>query len=136
MSDEFDYWLARLIDVETFTNWLFMTVQSFEDKKAIGKGSAEKTFMQGWEDVGRRDNEATNPWFVDLVSALIKLAQKNNGPHDQTKFDTLLDIVQLAEKKSAKYRKALQGDMSLEDYRKTLKNAKLNKLSLADVVKT
>jgi hypothetical protein len=50
-SDQFDYWLADVVDIETFSNWCFMTMKSFSEERSE-QDAAEFGFRWGWLKVG------------------------------------------------------------------------------------
>jgi len=139
-SDEFDYWLAKLIDIETFINWLYLTVKAFQESEPLGDQQFAVTFLDGWKEVGKPDNDHTNPWFVQLVTALhaiAELQQKEARTHNsRSEFTILLDVVERLDGKVARYREAMQDDISLKEYRKEMNNqkSKTNDLKLLELV--
>ncbi len=125
-SDQFDYWLAGLIDVHTFFDWALSTVRSFKDKQPLIGNDPSSSFKSGWQNIGAQDNEISNPWFVELVRALIELSDSDGM--DKAIHDELLEVLTIVDKKSRPYRDALQDEMSIAFY--VASRAKLPKLGL------
>lgn|GEM_PF-2572159 len=127
-SDQFDYWLAGLIDIHTFFDWASSTLRSFKDNKPLVDSAREKDFMWGWHSIGWTDNEITNPWFSQLIFTLIKLS-KSDGVNVAIN-DQLLELLNIVDVKSRAYRDELQREMSIAFYVKTRRD--LPNLGLLD----
>lgn len=113
-SDQFDYWLAGLVDIHTFCDWLSSTLRSFKDNKQLVDGLATTSFLYGWEEIGKVDNEIPNPWFSELIESLIELS-KSDGM-SKAVFDELLEIIAVVDNNSKPYREKIQREMSIEEY--------------------
>jgi hypothetical protein len=139
-SDQFDYWLAGFVDVETFTDWCFMTVKAFSDNKSLLAGDPREgppqslSFDWGWIEVGLADHQVTNPWFAELTWALRELGTQweqsvlklGNKPESSSveliqrnARKRLLDILRIIIAKSSTYRLQLQHDMTQDQYERS-----------------
>jgi hypothetical protein len=130
-SDEFDYWLAKLIDLDTIVNWAFLTVNAFRENPVIHSAGVATDFRNGWLNNGLPDNDVINPWFTEFTTVLFRLGalgiQDRNIEHA-----ILLDLFECIERESNSYRKTLQHEMTVKSYRKTREEKK--KLSLASAL--
>jgi hypothetical protein len=138
-SDQFDYYLADTVDIETFANWCFMTVRAFSERPDA-KTDFEFDFGWGWSKVGAPDHQVANPWFYELTTALKELGMlwrkrgdqfgKENSAASDLEIDAaigrvllieLLDILDIVHRKSRFYRKRILSGMSIAEYRRTLR---------------
>ena len=133
-SDEFDYWLADLVDIETYCNWCFMTMKAFNDDKPLEQGADPLNFAWGWAEVGIADHQASNPWFYQLTEAVREVGElwrKVREAHEESStlqqelrivlYEELIDILEIVHKRSQEYRSSLLDGMTFRAYRKTLK---------------
>lgn len=126
-SDEFDYWLAGLIDIETFCNWNALTLKALKSNSELINGQKNTEFKNGWQEIGAKDNAVPNPWFSELIEALVEISSGDGLT--VAGYDELLEIIGIIESKSKIYRELLQRDMSLAEYIHTRKS--LPKLGLS-----
>jgi hypothetical protein len=134
-SDQFDYWLAGFVDIETFTDWCFMTVKSFSENKSLrafnrSRVYGEYTFDAGWHYVGLPDHQVTNQWFTELTFALRELGiwWKNQQPSHASTVEkekelqsrvreSLFQIISIIIIKSVTYRNHLRHEMRQVAYK-------------------
>ncbi len=135
-SDEFDYWLAGLVDIETFTNWLFVTVMKFDGgTKPIGIKTAQMSFDDGWLKVGYEDNKGTNVWFVDIIKAIRQIGNELDHAHGDGRNAVLLEVVSEIERISAPYRRKMKGEMTVRDLLRVHAKERTAMQGLIDIVK-
>jgi hypothetical protein len=133
-SDEFDYWLADLIDIETYCNWSFMTMKAFNDRQPFAPEPQTLDFEWGWSEVGTADHLIPNPWFYELTEAIrelgsiwreIRLASDLDEAREREMlfhlFSEMIDVLDIVHQRSEEYRRNLLDGMTFQDYRKTLK---------------
>lgn len=116
-SDQFDYWLAGLVDIHTFFDWYASTLRNFKENKLLVEGDQASSFLYGWEGIGKQDNEIPNPWFSEIIEALLELSRSDGM--NKAVFDELLEVIGIAERMSKPYRDQIQREMSIEEYVKT-----------------
>jgi hypothetical protein len=109
-SDQFDHWLAGLVDIETFSSWFWQTAASFHKDKEI-RGIS---FLKGWERVGKPGNEKMNPWFTEFIDILKSLPQPNNSTTFQEFY---LDTLNHLERETSHYRRTIQNGMDSRTFR-------------------
>lgn len=130
-SDEFDYWLADLIDADTFSNWSFLTLKAFKKNHPIVTKNDTSKFEYGWDDMGKDANDVTNPWFTEYVGQLVRLAALKIEDRE-TEHKILVDLLQAIEDESSSFRRDLRAGLSFDDYRKTRRES--SELGLAKVM--
>lgn len=116
-NDQFDYWLAGWVDIETFCSWFYSTLISFRQENFLGN----RSFVWGWMHIGRVDNRSVNPWFLEFVDRLMKLSEMEGV----TIFDVIKEVRILTPHAKAWRQRVrghwLWGEMSIDYYEKSLK---------------
>ena len=138
-SDQFDYWLADLIDIETFCNWSYQTTKSFSASFRDSTYAVEGSFDWGWREIGTLDHVVTNEWFYELTEALREIgaawsvleARVDDQPmlrsEDELRLESaarlreriheeITDVLDVAFQESRPYRKMLRRGMTLQNY--------------------
>lgn len=114
-SDEFDYWLAGLIDIETFCNWNALTLKAFKANAELAKGDRDSDFIRGWAELGKQDNAVPNPWFSEFTEELLKISADDGLT--SAGFDEMLNVIEVVEMKSEEFRVKLRNNMTVGQYR-------------------
>lgn len=131
-SDEFDYWLAELIDMDSFFDWSFTTLRKLRENSELVPGDPKATFRSGWERIGRPDNLVSNPWFTEFIDVINKLSQMTvNEVNDD--YTLMAEIIRKIHNESENYRHLLHVGMSPERYLETRKRDKLNLEEILDL---
>jgi hypothetical protein len=130
-SDQFDYWLADVVDIETFSNWCFMTMKAFCDVSDEGSPK-EYDYEWGWNNVGVPDHRTANPWFYEFTESLKELGalwtksvssvgcnQKKEDIWQHLLFE-VIDVLAIVHKESNLYRKHILDGMTITQYRESL----------------
>lgn len=156
-SDQFDYWLADLVDIETFCNWSYQTAKSFylSFKRETKDGTTSFSFDRGWIEIGRLDHVVTNEWFYELTEALrqigaawASLERRTEGqtmlhPEDKIHLQSIAEIrefihseiaavLDIAFHESARYRHLLRKGMTLQSYLRTRRKSRTLGLLMKD----
>jgi hypothetical protein len=120
-----------------------MTMKGFGGAESEDNAS-KYDFRWGWDNVGRADHKAANPWFTELTTSLLELGllwkkyipreKPGETGSDDAQHLLLLEVVDILSVIQARtwfYRRSLFFGMSAKAYRKTLIGQKALGLSVS-----
>lgn len=93
-SDQFDYWLAGLVDAENISSWFYSTMRYFEQHRVVKfqgpNGAGEVSIVEGWRACAG-GHETQNVSFVHLIEELQRIAALEVSAEE--KHDELLGVL-------------------------------------------